>query len=108
MPGRSLPEIAQATLNGKTLEKALVQAQTARSDLGEGKMAFAWMSNSEFGYRHNGGTAGFTSFAFFNPKEDYAAVVLLNLAPNTRGSIADRIGLHINQRFLGKPAISVE
>jgi D-alanyl-D-alanine-carboxypeptidase/D-alanyl-D-alanine-endopeptidase len=103
-----LPAFAQATLNGKTLKKALVQAQTKRSNLGEGTMAFAWMSNSEFGYRHNGGTAGFTSFAFFNPKEDYAAVVLLNLAPNTRGSIADRIGVHINQRFLGKPAIAVE
>ena len=56
----------------------------------------------------HGGTGGFTSFAFFNPKENYAGVVLVNVAIGPRGSFADLLGHHIRQRFAGERAISLE
>jgi CubicO group peptidase (beta-lactamase class C family) len=58
-------------------------------------------------YWHNGGTGGFTSYAFFNPKGDYEAVVLLNTTLGSTGSFADQLGAHISQRLAGKPAISL-
>jgi hypothetical protein len=48
-----------------------------------------------------------SSYAFFNPKADYAAVVLLNTTLGSTGSFADRLGEHISQRLAGKPAISL-
>ena len=72
------------------------------------KIALAWLFDEETGnYWHNGGTGGFTSYAFFNPKGDYAAVVLLNTTLGSTGSFADRLGTHISQRLTGKPAISL-
>jgi hypothetical protein len=57
-------------------------------------------------YRHGGATAGYTADAFFNPKDDYAAVVLSNTGPGAMSS-ADITGEHIRQRFAGLPAISI-
>jgi hypothetical protein len=46
--------------------------------------------------------------AFFNPKGDFAAIVLSNTAPTrTSGSFADRLGQHISQSLAGQPAISL-
>ena len=59
------------------------------------------------GTGNNGGTGGFTSYAFFNPRGDYAAVVLLNTTLGSTGSFADRLGTHISQRLAGKRAISL-
>jgi hypothetical protein len=47
------------------------------------------------------------SFAFFNPKEDYAAIVLANTTISASGSFADLVGQHIGQRLAGKPAVSL-
>ncbi len=58
-------------------------------------------------YWHDGGTAGFISYVFFNPRADCAAVVLLNSGPNRLLS-ADVIGEHIRQRLSGEPAISLD
>ncbi len=72
-----------------------------------GQIALAWAYVPDTGtYLHDGGTAGFSSYAFFNPRADYAAVVLINgqyqfLLPNL-------IGEHIRQRLMGEPAISLD
>ncbi len=60
-----------------------------------GQIALAWAYAADSGsYLHDGGTAGFTSYVFFNPREDCAAVVLLNSGPNLLLS-PDLIAEHI-------------
>jgi D-alanyl-D-alanine-carboxypeptidase/D-alanyl-D-alanine-endopeptidase len=72
------------------------------------KVGMAWLVLTNTGtYWHDGGTGDFTSFAFFNPKEDYAAVVLFNTAITATGDFATLLGQHIEQRLTGKPAISL-
>jgi CubicO group peptidase (beta-lactamase class C family) len=92
----------------RTLTAALRQSQELRAEAGPGlKIAFAWHYNLEaHNYWHNGGTGGYSSFAFYNPKAGYAAVVLVNRTVSPRGNVADLIGEHIVQRFAGDPAIS--
>ena len=94
---------------GATMRKALVQQHVLRADAMPGtRIALAWLFETETGnYWHNGGTGGFTSYSFFNPTGDYAAVVLLNTTLGSTGSFADRLGTHISQRLAGKPAISL-
>jgi len=73
------------------------------------RIAYAWVYETKSGsYWHNGGTGGFSSYAFFNPKGNYAAIVLVNVAVSGRGSFADQLGQHIAERFAGKPAVSLE
>jgi CubicO group peptidase (beta-lactamase class C family) len=72
------------------------------------RIAFAWLYDSSTGsYWHNGATGGYSSFAFFNPQGDYAAVVLLNTTVSASGSFADSVGQHISQRLAGQPAVSL-
>lgn len=89
-----------------TISAALIQSHQLRADVGPGtRIALAWLYEAETGsYWHNGGTGGYSSYASFNPKGDYAVVVLLNTAPN---GFTDRLGQHISQRLAGKPAISL-
>jgi serine-type D-Ala-D-Ala carboxypeptidase/endopeptidase len=93
----------------QTLSAALTQQHELRADVAPGmRIALAWLFETESGnYWHNGATGGYSSYVFFNPKEDYAAVVLLNTTLGPTGSFADRIGQHISQRLAGKPAISL-
>ena len=100
-----LPSTVTQTPNGKTLPAALAQCHELRADALPGmRIALAWLYVADTGsYWHNGGTGGYSSFAFFNPKADYAVVVLMN----TSGNFADRLGQHIAQRLAGKPAISL-
>ena len=93
----------------KTIAAALAQSHEPRADsFAPQKIALAWLFDPQSGnYWHNGGTGGFSAYAFFNPKGDYAAVVLLNTTIGERGSFADRIGEHISERLAGKPAISL-
>lgn len=93
----------------KTLSAALIQQHELRADVGPGtRIALAWLHEDESGnYWHNGATGGYSSYALFNPKADYAAVVLLNATLGKKGSFADRLGQHISQRLAGKPAISL-
>jgi serine-type D-Ala-D-Ala carboxypeptidase/endopeptidase len=100
-----------AATHVKTLPQALARAQMVQADAVPGmKIAYAWMYVPQTqGYWHNGGTGGYASFAFFNPKSRTGAVVLTNLAigPPT-GSLADLIGQHIGQRFQGVAAVQIE
>jgi CubicO group peptidase (beta-lactamase class C family) len=95
---------AAATLSG-----ALVQSHQLRAADGPvGRIALAWLFDPVTGnYWHNGGTGGYSSYAFFNPKGDYAAVVLLNTAIGPTSSYADQLGQHISQRLAGTAAISL-
>ena len=91
------------------LSGALASSHRPRESAASGgRIALAWLYylDSET-YRHGGATAGFTSHAFFNPKADCAAVVLVNSGPNPLLS-PDMIGEHIRQRLSGEPAISLD
>jgi serine-type D-Ala-D-Ala carboxypeptidase/endopeptidase len=92
----------------KTIEAALVQSHEIRANADGQKIALAWLFDPQSGnYWHNGATGGYSAYIFFNPKGDYAGVVLLNTTIGPRGSFADRLGEHISERFAGKPAISL-
>jgi CubicO group peptidase (beta-lactamase class C family) len=95
--------------DGATLAAAITQQQELRADAGPGtRIALAWLHEAESGnYWHNGATGGYSAYAFFNPKGDYAAVVLVNTSIGSKGSFADRLGQHISQRLAGKPAIAL-
>jgi CubicO group peptidase (beta-lactamase class C family) len=92
-----------------TLSAALIQSHELQEVVSPGtRIAMAWLFDAETGnYWHNGATAGCSAYAFFNPKGDYAAVVLFNMAPGDKGVFVDRLGQHIIQRLAGKPAISL-
>jgi CubicO group peptidase (beta-lactamase class C family) len=92
-----------------SLAAALRESHRLRADAPAGmQIALAWMYRGDAGiYWHNGATAGFTSYVFFNPKDDYAAVVLENTQAALLNS-PDLIGEHIRQRLAGEPAISLD
>jgi CubicO group peptidase (beta-lactamase class C family) len=72
------------------------------------RIALAWLYQTNTGnYWHNGATAGFSSYVFFNPQSDFAGVVLLNASAGVDDSFVDRLGQHISQRLAGRPAISL-
>lgn len=105
-PGRLRPTGAA----GGTLAAAIRRSQALQADAGPSmRIAYGWLFDKETGnYWHNGGTGGFSSWAFFNPESGYAAIVMVNLGPGSRGSLADALGMHVVQRLAGKPAISLE
>jgi serine-type D-Ala-D-Ala carboxypeptidase/endopeptidase len=90
-----------------TLAGALQMSHELRADaMPSMKIGLAWLFQTKTGiFWHNGATGGYSSYAFFNPKEDYAAVVLFNTTIGENGSFADRLGEHIAQRLRGEPAI---
>lgn len=92
-----------------TLAEAITSQHQVRAEADPGmRIALGWLYAPGSGsYWHNGGTGGFSSFALFNPQEDYAVVVLFNTALGPKGSFADRLGSHISARLSGKPAISL-
>ena len=87
---------------------ALEQSQQLQSRVaGGGRIALAWMYDPGTGvYAHNGATGGFTSYACFHPRRDFAAVVLLNAAP-TAFPFIQFLGAHVQQRLSGEPALSL-
>jgi CubicO group peptidase (beta-lactamase class C family) len=94
--------------SGSTIARALTLSHELRADAFPGtRIALAWLSNPKDGsYWHNGATGGYSSYVFFNPKEDYAAVVLYNgTIGSDMGSYADRVGEHVAERLAGKPAV---
>lgn len=93
----------------EALAAALTQQHTLRADALPGmRIGMAWLFEADSGnYWHNGATGGYSSYAFFNPSGDYAAVVLLNTGIGSAGSFADRLGQHISERLMGKAAISL-
>jgi CubicO group peptidase (beta-lactamase class C family) len=72
------------------------------------KVGLAWLFQTKSGaFWHNGGTGGYSSYALFNPQEDYSVVVLFNTTIDQAGSFADRLGEHLAERLSGKPALSL-
>jgi D-alanyl-D-alanine-carboxypeptidase/D-alanyl-D-alanine-endopeptidase len=92
-----------------TLNQWAIRQCELRADVDSNmRIAFAWLYSAESGdYGHNGGTGGFSSYCFFNPKGNYAGIFLVNATLGNGASIADLLGQHISQRFAGKPAISL-
>jgi CubicO group peptidase (beta-lactamase class C family) len=92
-----------------TLATALGMSHELRADALPGmKIGFAWLYQTKTGiFWHNGATGGYSSYAFFDPNEGYAAVALFNATVAENGSFADRLGEHIAERLSGKPAISL-
>lgn len=90
------------------LSAALASSQKIRALRGsQGSVALAWEIDNESGsFHHGGAVAGFTSDAFFNPKDDLALVVLSNLGPGTAVS-ADVVADHVRARLAGTAAVSV-
>ncbi|HEY1948810.1 MAG TPA: serine hydrolase domain-containing protein [Bryobacteraceae bacterium] len=65
------------------------------------RIGLIWLHSPDGTYFHDGGSLGFTSFVFFNPKEDYAGIVLSN------SLFAQLVGAHLRQRLAGLPAHSL-
>jgi D-alanyl-D-alanine-carboxypeptidase/D-alanyl-D-alanine-endopeptidase len=100
---------AHSSPAAKTISGALGQDHELRAGSFDGQqVALAWLCDPATGnFWHNGATGGYSAYAFFNPKGDYAAVILVNTTIGPRGSFADRIGEHLSERLAGKPAISL-
>src|SRR5206468_5310956 len=81
---------------------ALQNSQQLRADVGPNmRIALAWIYNIDTGtYWHNGAISGYSSYAFFNPKGDYAAIILVNNAPGPI-PFSELLSQHIRQRFAG-------
>ena len=91
------------------LAAAIRMTHEPRADAMPGmKIGLAWLYVEKQGYYwHNGGTGGFSSYAFFDPAHDCAAVVLFNTTLGAQGSFADLLGAHVRQRLVGAPAVSL-
>lgn len=102
-----LQATSAATAAARTLPGALRLSHELRADAGPLlRIGFAWLYNPRTGdYWHNGATGGYSSYVFFNPQVDYAGVVLMNMGVSPEEEFMDLLGLHISQRFAGKPAI---
>jgi D-alanyl-D-alanine-carboxypeptidase/D-alanyl-D-alanine-endopeptidase len=100
---------ANSSPAAKTISGALRQDHELRAgSFGDQQVALAWLYDPATGnFWHNGATGGYSAYAFFNPKGEYAAVILVNTTIGPRGSFADRIGEHLSERLAGKPAISL-
>jgi CubicO group peptidase (beta-lactamase class C family) len=93
---------------GGVLSAALRETHKLRADveggagIGQGlRIGLIWIHALDGSYFHDGGSLGFTTFLFFNPKEDSAAIVLSN------SLYAQLVGAHIRQRLAGLPAHSL-
>ena len=99
--------LADATPTSRTLGAAIKQTHELLADAGPNlKIALAWEFKDGH-YWHDGATGGYSSMAMFYPEKDFGVVVLFNTALGRR-SFADVVAEHIDQRFLGKPAISLD
>jgi CubicO group peptidase (beta-lactamase class C family) len=87
------------------LAAAIRQTQVLRADAMPGMhIGMAWLHVDKDGYYwHNGGTGGYSSYAFFDPANDCAGVVLYNRTVGD--NFADLLGVHLRQRLLGVPAV---
>jgi CubicO group peptidase (beta-lactamase class C family) len=99
---------AGATSPRSSLSAALRKSHQLQADVGpRTRIALGWLYSADSGtYYHSGGTGGFSSYACFNPKDDYAVIVLLNSSPAL--PFADLLGEHVRQRLAGEPAFSLD
>ena len=101
-----LAPATRATAEGKTLPAAIAASHEIHAEAEEGlHIALGWVRTDETGTMwHNGATGGYSAVALFNPEKDYAVVVLCNTSIGNDESFADKVGRHISQRLVGKPA----
>jgi D-alanyl-D-alanine-carboxypeptidase/D-alanyl-D-alanine-endopeptidase len=94
--------------DARTLPAAIAASHVLHAEVDPGMhIALNWFHIDATGsFWHNGGTGGYTSFALFNPAQDFALIVLSNTGPGP-SSFTDKLGTHIAQRLSGKPAISL-
>jgi CubicO group peptidase (beta-lactamase class C family) len=87
---------------------ALVRSQRIRDHVGgDVDVALAWMYDTGTGvYEHNGATGGYTAYAVFNPKRDFAAVAMLN-AYSAAFPFTGVLSEHVLERLSGRPALSL-
>jgi CubicO group peptidase (beta-lactamase class C family) len=87
---------------------ALARSQQIRNHVADGMdVALAWMYDLDKGvYWHNGATGGYTAYACFHPKRDFAAVVMLN-AYSASYPFTGVLSEHVVERISGKPALSL-
>jgi CubicO group peptidase (beta-lactamase class C family) len=90
------------------LRAAIEEQHKLRTQVVPGtSIALAWVYDAHSGiYQHDGGTSGYTSYAFFSPKGDYAVVVLTNVGPDLFEFVGI-LGEHIRERLTGERAISL-
>ena len=83
-----------------TVAQAVELQHELRADMDGAKIAINWMFDPrDANYEHGGGTGGFTSYAFFNTKEDVAGVVLVNRS----SGLAESLGVQIAELLEGLP-----
>lgn len=93
---------AQLRADSPAIRLAQIPRATANR---EARIALAWFYDRKTGtYGHSGAISGYGSYAFFNPKGDYAGIVLVNQAASFLGAL---LPLHIRQLLEGEPAVSL-
>ena len=99
----------ETIVNAGTLQAALTTTHELRTNVMPGwRMGLAWFYDSDTGtWFHGGATAGFTSYAFFQPKNDCAAVILTNGNPDAF-AVYNVLAEHVRARLSGEPAISLD
>ena len=92
-----------------TLPAAVALEHEPRADAGEGaKMALAWGIDSKTHFLgHAGGTGGYGSFARFDPRQEWAVIVLYN-RDSDDPRLVDRVGENVWALLSGKPAIPLD
>lgn len=87
------------------LAQAVALQHEPRAEAGPGKIAINWFLDPKTeDYFHNGGTGGFTSYAFFNTKHDLAGIVLVN----KQSGFSDSLGARIAALLEGTPAFPIQ
>jgi serine-type D-Ala-D-Ala carboxypeptidase/endopeptidase len=90
-----------------TLPAAMAEDHQLRANASGGeKIALAWFEDRGAHYLwHNGKTGGYSSFASFNPDQDWAVVVLYN---SSDGYFKDRVGENVSALLSGPPAMPLD
>jgi CubicO group peptidase (beta-lactamase class C family) len=101
----------EAQLHPSDSLKASIQStHELRADSLPGmKIGLAWLYDPKISsYWHNGATGGYSSYALFSPREDYAVVILYNTSIGPSGSFADQLGEHVAERMSGRPVLILQ
>jgi hypothetical protein len=90
------------------LRRAIETQHKLRAHIAPGaSIALSWLYDDNDGiYDHGGATAGYTSEAFFSPKNDYAVIVLTNSGPDLF-LLSSMIGEHVRERLTGERVITL-
>ncbi|HWC99186.1 MAG TPA: serine hydrolase [Candidatus Sulfopaludibacter sp.] len=91
------------------LAGAIRETQKLRAEgAGDSRVGLAWLHRGDSDtYFQNSSTREFSSFAFFNPTKDFAALIFLNQSPELPASMI-LLDDHIRQRLAGQPAVSLK